>query len=442
MKQSLFISLGTVMVLGTGCATGQNINVGEDLNGQNGSDIGQDSDMGPDVGTDTLPYDTLAKDGAIPAGSPGGPCYPNKSCNAGLMCVSGICVWIPDGGTTVDTVPPDTTVDTTAPAVCGNGTQEQGEACDDGNTVDGDQCNANCSLACVGGKTFNLNCYVYVITSSQDMYWHQAVHECEDRGMHLVTTTNAVELAFVRQNLGVPTSTYIWVGLNDMKKEGTWVWITGEPVNYTAWTPGEPSDSLDGEDCAAIWRAQLGWLDHPCISLGHATVCESEPLGTKKVCGNGTKEGAEVCDDGNRNDGDECNAVCLVDCTGGKTFNLNCYVIASPKINWTDGLTYCQSLGMDYASISSDEENLFLDIYRNQVANDHWLWIGFNDQAIEGTWVWQNGESVSYTYWKSYEPSDSPPGEDCAALRRDNEFWYDLPCSPISTNHAAACEQK
>jgi len=65
----------------------------------------------------------------------------------------------------------------------------------------------------------------------------------------------------------------------------------------------------------------------------------------------------------------------------------------------------------------------------NDAAEEAWLranfgertrfWIGFNDAAAEGTWVWASGEPVSYTNWDDDEPNNSMPppiGEDYAAL--------------------------
>jgi len=65
----------------------------------------------------------------------------------------------------------------------------------------------------------------------------------------------------------------------------------------------------------------------------------------------------------------------------------------------------------------------------NDSAEEAWLrsifgtstrfWIGFNDSAIEGNWVWSSGEAVTYTNWASGEPNDSMPppiGEDFAVL--------------------------
>lgn len=62
--------------------------------------------------------------------------------------------------TTTDTDPtdtaadtaPDTTADTSGTPICGNGTVEAGEACDDGNRLAGDGCSFSCTIECGAGN--------------------------------------------------------------------------------------------------------------------------------------------------------------------------------------------------------------------------------------------------------------------------------------------------
>ena len=56
---------------------------------------------------------------------------------------------------------------------------------------------------------------------------------------------------------------------------------------------------------------------------------------------------------------------------------------------------------------------------------DGQYWIGLNDMAVEGTFVWMDGSAPSYTDWKSGEPSNWPL-EHCVRLwKRD---WMDVDC--------------
>src|SRR4051812_36164416 len=56
----------------------------------------------------------------------------------------------------------------------------------------------------------------------------------------LAVLTSAAEWQFVQTTF--PKS-FTWIGLTDEVAEGTFRWVTGEPVTFTAWLPGEPNNS-------------------------------------------------------------------------------------------------------------------------------------------------------------------------------------------------------
>jgi len=56
-----------------------------------------------------------------------------------------------------------------------------------------------------------------------------------------------------------------WIGLNDMRAEGQWVWDSGEPVTYVNWAAGEPNDVRGNEDCVEVLAThRRGWNDNQC----------------------------------------------------------------------------------------------------------------------------------------------------------------------------------
>ena len=85
--------------------------------------------------------------------------------------------------------------------------------------------------------------------------WTAAEAEAVSLGGHLVTIDDDAEHDWIyTTELG---SAHRWIGFTDAAQEGDWVWISGEPVTYTNWLPGEPSGGQ--EDYAELDRN--GWND-------------------------------------------------------------------------------------------------------------------------------------------------------------------------------------
>jgi len=103
-----------------------------------------------------------------------------------------------------------------------------------------------------------------LVSSGADGSWLSAETNANAIGGHLVTINDAAEEAWLRAIFG--TRTRYWIGFNDAVAEGTWVWVSGEPVTYTNWDTGEPNNSMPpawGEDYAVLnWNAATGgWND-------------------------------------------------------------------------------------------------------------------------------------------------------------------------------------
>jgi hypothetical protein len=104
---------------------------------------------------------------------------------------------------------------------------------------------------------------------------------------HLVTFGSAAEWNFVYA--AFPRN-FTWIGFTDEQTEGTYRWVTGEPVTFTAWLPFEPNNAANdppGEDYA--WYENrggtVGWndyrdFDHPLLisdPIGYAVEYEAVP---------------------------------------------------------------------------------------------------------------------------------------------------------------------
>ena len=86
---------------------------------------------------------------------------------------------------------------------------------------------------------------------------------------------------------------------------------------------------------------------------------------------------------------------------GGHTYHL----LSSDT--WTNSEAYAQSLGGHLVTIDSNEENAFVyDTFTASGTLQRELWIGLNDVASEGTFVWSSGAPVAYTRWAGTEPNN------------------------------------
>ena len=55
----------------------------------------------------------------------------------------------------------------------------------------------------------------------------------------------------------------MWIGANDIEKEGTFVWTDGTQVTTTYWYPGQPYGT--NSDCVRTnYKEEGGWNDAPC----------------------------------------------------------------------------------------------------------------------------------------------------------------------------------
>jgi hypothetical protein len=91
--------------------------------------------------------------------------------------------------------------------------------------------------------------------------WAMCDAAAERLGGHLVAINDAAEQAWLVEQFG-PTTRH-WIGLTDVGSEGTWRWVTGEPVDYTNWGEAEPNDyGAGGEDYVHIGPLPGGaWND-------------------------------------------------------------------------------------------------------------------------------------------------------------------------------------
>jgi MYXO-CTERM domain-containing protein len=170
-------------------------------------------------------------------------------------------------------------------SLCGNGTLNAGEGCDDGDTDDGDGCSAICQVedgsacnASAPGDIGDASC----ASGNCDLLGNAAPGVCEALG---VCGNGLLEAGEGCDDGNTATGD----GCTDVCQVED-----GGACNDSA--PGELGDaSCDSGNCDTVGNPAPG-------------VCEA--LGT---CGNGILETGEGCDDGNTTDADGCSVICFIE---------------------------------------------------------------------------------------------------------------------------------
>ncbi|MFM6056008.1 MAG: SBBP repeat-containing protein, partial [Sphaerospermopsis kisseleviana] len=92
--------------------------------------------------------------------------------------------------------------------------------------------------------------------------------------------------------------------------------------------------------------------------------------------------------------------------------------------SWTDAQAQAQAMGGNLVTINNAIENQYLV---NTFGGSEQFWIGYNDAAQEGQFVWVSGETSQYTNWGGGEPNNVGDVEDYAGINWGGAgLWNDF----------------
>ena len=221
-------------------------------------------------------------------------------------------------------------------SACGNGIQAPNEACDDGNVVSGDGCDANCTVTACGngiktgaegcddgnplnGDGCDTNCTVSACGNGV-----QAPNEACDDGN--VTSGDGCDAncTVTACGNGIATAGEQCDDANAVDGDGCDSNCTTTACGNGIVTMGETCDDangVDGDGCDSNCTTTA--CGNGIVTLGEmcddgngllGDGCDDGMMGncTPSACGNGVLAGGEGCDDGNLTDGDGCDANCTM----------------------------------------------------------------------------------------------------------------------------------
>jgi len=104
--------------------------------------------------------------------------------------------------------------------------------------------------------------------------WQSQASACQADGpnVYLAVPDNATELAGI---LALASSN-IWVGLDDLATENSFLTVLGSAATFLPWAAGQPDDSNGGSDCVMALSESASYDDKRCNN-GAIAVCECVP---------------------------------------------------------------------------------------------------------------------------------------------------------------------
>ncbi len=107
-----------------------------------------------------------------------------------------------------------------------------------------------------------------------------------------------------------------------------------------------------------------------------------------------------------------------------ENFNGHEYELIEEYKTWNEAKIDCESRGGYLVTITSQEENDFIE----GLHGSNIIYIGLTDEVTEGEWQWVTGEALTYTNWNTGQPDNSGGAQNYGLIFGSaNGLWSDAP---------------
>ncbi|MBX3273638.1 MAG: C-type lectin domain-containing protein [Sandaracinaceae bacterium] len=179
---------------------------------------------------------------------------------------------------------------------------------------------------------------------------------------------------------------------------------------------GAPCDGPDTDQC----------LEGTGLCVGGAFSCTDTTGDSIETCNGRDDDCNGIVDDG------PAGCPCTVRHREGNAY-LFCNGFLERR-SWTSARDWCRERGHDLVVIDDAAEQAWISANVGDTGQGYW--IGYNDRAVEGTWVWSRaGVTTTFTNWNGGEPNNAG-NEDCAVSTATNISaagraggWNDVGCN-------------
>lgn len=231
-------------------------------------------------------------------------------------------------------------------------------------------------------------------------------YQCSTKDTVVVTVNNLPPVSAGNDVVVCPEETVTLIGSGAV----SYAWNNGI-TNGTAFTPGTSSETYivtgtDANGCRNTDTVEVSVMLEGCPNFPNDHHCDIQAIRTAFS---------------------DAGCIEMVGCIS----ECSMYFLNPQSMTGSQAQAFAQTLGANLVSVQSQQENdcilsSLLSLGLN-TTNDV-IWIGFNDEAVEGTFVWYDQSPVVYTNWAAGEPNNSGGDEDCVQIYPDGH-WNDLNCA-------------
>ncbi|MBI5387108.1 MAG: VCBS repeat-containing protein [Verrucomicrobia bacterium] len=104
------------------------------------------------------------------------------------------------------------------------------------------------------------------------------------------------------------------------------------------------------------------------------------------------------------------------------------YLLTDSAMSWQSAEAAAVTLGGHLATINNQAENTWVN---QTFTGSGELWLGLNDLALKGSYVWSSGEPFTYNNWAGGQPNNGSGYEDCARMYADGRWDDTAPWSSL-----------
>ena len=259
--------------------------------------------------------------------------------------------------------------------------------------------------------------------------WRDARSYCRNKGGYLLSIETEAENTFMAKTF--PSGGF-WLGGNDIKQGGVYVWDSGNDFIFKNWDDDQPSDTSASVDCIRS-RGTWKWHDRDC-TFPFKSICEKEATIT-------TNSGLAATPITSTSSVSSTTTTAISSTTASVNIQCDsswlkygghCYFENTEENNWEDARTFCKGNSGYLLEIETAAENTFL----NGAFLGEKYWIGGQDFALDGVYVWDSGNALIFENWEDGQPDNKDDDEDCIRSTL-NWKWRDKDCNML---HKSICE--